>query len=169
MPEYSQPREGFGSHTNHGEVRAVQANRPAQHGRVAREFVLPEVRPEHHHGITTGHLIFVIPKTAPSPRLHAKYVEVVTGNHHPAPDPWRGSGFGTEADSLHICVGDHAVVALRFAADVQVFAIGEIVEITIVCNARQSNHAARMRHGVGPKNQRIDHTESRRGHPDAQR
>ena len=90
--------------------------------------MLPEIRPEHHHGIAAGHLIFVLAKPAPQPRLHAEHVEVVAGNHHAALDPRRGSGFGAEADRLHICVGDHAVVALRFVADVQVFAIGEIVE-----------------------------------------
>ncbi len=35
--------------------------------------------------------------------------------------------------------------------------------------AHQGDHAARMRHGVGPENQPIDHAECRGGHPDAQR
>ena len=160
MSECQQPRKGLRSHANHGELRAVQANRATEDGRVAPEFVLPEVRPEHHHSIATGHLIFVLSKTASQPRLHAQQVEVVTGNHHSALDPRRSSGFGAETDSLYICVGDHAVVALRFVADVQVFAIGEIVEAAIVRGAHQSDHAARMRNGVRPENQRIHHTKS---------
>ena len=117
------PRERLGCDANHGEVPSVQPNSFADDGRVAREFVLPEVRPEHHHGIATGHRIFVLSKSAPNLRLHAEHMEVVTRNHHSTLDPRRGSGFGAEADSLRDCVGDHTVVALRLAADVQVFPI----------------------------------------------
>ena len=41
--------------------------------------------------------------------------------------------------------------------------------MTIVRRAHQSDHAARMRHRVGPENQRVHHAEGRRGHPDPQR
>ena len=76
---------------DHGEVRAVQANRPADDGRVAREFVLPEVRPEHHDRVAAGHLVLVVAKTAPELRLDAEHAEVVAGHQHAALDraAWR--------------------------------------------------------------------------------
>ena len=169
MPENQHPRKGFRGHANHGELGAVQANVLAENRRVASEFVLPEVRPEHHHGIAPRHLIFVLPKSPPQPRLYAEHMEVVAGNKHATLDPRSGSWFAAEAHRFHCCVGDYAVVALRFAADVQVFAIGEIVEARVTCRAYQTYHAARMRYRVRPENQRIDHAESPRGHSDPQR
>src|SRR6202008_3531596 len=138
-------------------------------GRVAREFVPPEIRAEHHHGITARNLVFVLPKPAAQPRLDSEYMKIVTGNHHAAFDPRRGSGLRAETDSFHIRVGDYTVVTLRFVADVEVFAIGEIVEGTMVRSAHQSDNASRMRHGIRPEDQRVDHAECRRGHPDPER
>jgi len=56
----------------------------ADDGRVAGEFVLPEIRPEHHHGVAAGHLVFGLAEAAPELRLHAKDLEVIAGNHHAA-------------------------------------------------------------------------------------
>jgi hypothetical protein len=69
MAEYSQPREGFRSDANYLEVCAVEVNGPAEGRRIACEFVLPKIRPEHYHGIATGYLIFVFTKSAPQPRV----------------------------------------------------------------------------------------------------
>ena len=40
--------EGLGSDPDHGEVHAVEPDRLADDGRVARQLVLPEVGPQHH-------------------------------------------------------------------------------------------------------------------------
>src|ERR1700728_1690583 len=152
MPERQHPGEAVRSYPNHSELHAVQEDRPAEDGRVAGEFVPPEIRSQDHHGIASGNLIFVLAKPTPKPRLDAEHVEVVTGNHHAALDPWCSSGFGAEADGFHVCVGDDTVVASCFVADVQIFAIGEIVEGTIVRGTDQSDDAAWMWHGIRPEN-----------------
>lgn len=84
------------------------------------------------YGMATGHLVFVSAESASQPWLHAEHLEVVGGNHHSALDPWRVRGFGTEAHRLHIFFGDYAIIAPRFVANVQVFAIGERFEACVV-------------------------------------
>ena len=162
-------RERFRCDADHGEGGAVQANGPADDGGVAPEFVLPEVAPEHHDGIATGHRVFVLAKTTPQSWLDAEHVEVVTGNDHSTLDARRRPGFDAEADRRHDPIRDHAVVALGAGADVQVLAIGEEIVAIVARVADQSDHAALMRHRVRPEDQRIDHAESRRGHPDPER
>src|SRR5580658_2291406 len=139
MPECQHPREAVRSHANHGKLRAVQQNSFAKDGRVAGELVPPEIRPEHHYGISPGNLIFVLAKPASEPWLHAEHVEIVTGNHHAALDARSCTGFGAEADRLHICVSHDAAITFRFVANVQIFAIREIVEWTIVRGAHQGD------------------------------
>ena len=127
--EDAQAGERVRQDANDGEVRAVQPNRPADDGGVAREFVLPEGRREHRHRLAARHLIFVVAKTAAQLRFHAEHAEVVAGHHQPRLDPRRVSGSGAETHgSCGGPVRDHAVVAGRLAADVQIFAIREIVE-----------------------------------------
>src|SRR5580704_12455757 len=160
MPEGEHPWESFRSHADDGEGRAVQANGASENGRVAREFAFPEIRPEDYDGVATRHLIFVFAKAATQTRLDAEHAEIIAGNQHAALDSRRGAGFCAEADCLHIGVGDYSVVAFRFVADVQVFAVGEIFEGAVMRGADEGDDAARMWNGVGPKNQPIDHAES---------
>jgi hypothetical protein len=129
--KYVHPRERVRSHADHGEILAVQADGPADDGRIARELALPEIRPEHRDGIAAGDDVFVVPETAPHPRLHAEHTEVITGDQDSAPDERRGPELGAEADGHQGSVGDHAVVALRVVADIQVLAIGERVEAIV--------------------------------------
>ena len=89
--EYLHSRERVRRHANHREVPAVQANRPADHPRVAGEFVLPEVRPQHHHGIAAGRLIFVVPKRrAPAAALHRAHG---SSCRKPSFRPWPAAWF----------------------------------------------------------------------------
>ena len=164
MIEDVHPRKFFRSHSDHGEVHAVQANVPANHERIASKFAPPEFRTEHDHGIAPRHLVLFHPKTAPQLRLHAQHMEIVPRNHHSAGDPWRVGRCGAEADRLHLGVGDHTVVALGFIAQVQIFAIGKIVETAVMRGAYQRDDPARMRHGVGPEDQGIHHAEGPRNH-----
>ena len=82
-------------------VKSVPFKRigPADDGGIARELALPEVRPEHRDGIAAGDDVFVVPETAPQPRLHAEHAEVVAGDQHLRPGR-RGVAreLGAEAD-----------------------------------------------------------------------
>ncbi len=167
--EYRHSREGVRRDANHREVGAVQANRPADDGRIAREFVLPEGGAEHDDRVAAGHRVFVIPKSAPQPRLDVEDAEVIAGHEHAALDPRRRARLGAEADRSHRRVRRHAVVASCARADVEVFAIGEIVEAVVARRAHQRDDVAWMRNGVRPEDQRVHHAERRRGHPDAER
>jgi hypothetical protein len=150
-------------------LHAVQPDRPADHGWIAPKFAPPEFGTEHDHGVAPGHLVLFHPKTAPQLRLHAQHMQVVAGNHHSAGDSRGAGGFGAEADRLHVGVGDHTLVALGFVAQVQIFAIGKIVETAVMRGAHQRDDSARMRHGVGPEDQCIHHTESAGNHADPKR
>ena len=91
-----------------------------------------------------GTCVFVVPETAPERRLDAEHAEVVAGDEQPAPDARRRAGLGAEADRAERRVGDHAVVALRVVADVQVLAIGEGVEGVVVRGAHERDDVARV-------------------------
>src|SRR6202041_1287699 len=80
MPEGQQAGEAVRSHTDHREWRAVQANGAAHDAGISCELVLPEIRAQHHHGIATGHLVFILAKAATQPRLNAKHLEKIAGN-----------------------------------------------------------------------------------------
>src|SRR5277367_4163368 len=122
MREHLHSGERFGRNANHGEFHAVQANAPAEHRGAAGEFRSPEIRAQNDHSIAAGHAVFILPKTAPQPRLDTEYAEVITGDQHSTLDPRSGSWVGAETHGLHVGVGDYAIVAFRRAANVQVFA-----------------------------------------------
>ena len=167
--EHLHSRELFGSDSDHGELHAVQPDMAANHGWIAPKFAPPEFRTEHHHGVAPRHLVFFQPKTAPQLRLHGQHMQVVPGNHHSTGDPRRAGRVGAEADRLHFGVGDHTRVALSFVAQVQILAIGKIVEAAVMRGAYQRDDSARMRHGVGPEDQRIHHAESAGNHANPKR
>ena len=167
--EYLHSRKLLGSHSDHGELHAIQANVPVDNRRIAAEFAPPEFRAEHDHCVAPRHLVFFQPKIAPQLRLHAQHMQVVSGNHHSAGDPRRAGRVGAEANRLHVGVGDHTRVALSFVAQVQILAIGKIVEAAVMRGAYQRDDSARMRYGVGPEDQRIHHAESTGNHANPKR
>src|SRR5262249_25078744 len=145
--------------TDHGELDAVQANGPAHDGRIGGEFVPPEVGAQNDDGIATGHLVLVLAKAAAQGRLDTEYLEVVAGYHHAAADAGRGRGVAAEADGFHGCIREHAAIAGGPVADVQVFAIGKVIEGVVVRGANESDDTAGMRNRIGTENQGVEHAE----------
>ncbi len=161
--------ERLGRHADDGELAAVEEDLPADDSRVARELPLPEVRPEHGHGVAARHLVLVGAEAAPHPRLDLEQRKEVAGDQHAALDPRRSPRRGAEADGERGGVRDDAVVALGVVADVEVLAMREEVDALVARGAHQRHHLARARHRVGPEDQRVEHAERRRGHADADR
>src|ERR1051326_4423850 len=114
------------------EVRPVQADRPAHDGTIARELVLPEVRPQYHDRIATGNPIFVLAEAATDSRFDAEHAKEVAGDEHPALHPGHRLGVGDETDGAGACARDDAVVALRAVADVEVLAVREAAEALVM-------------------------------------
>src|SRR5262249_12200915 len=140
--------EGLRGHTDDGELLAVQANCSAQNRRIAARLVAPELRAEHEHGVATRDLVFVRGKAAAHMRLDAEYAKVICRDKHAAFDAWRDAGIRGEANSFELRVGDHAVVAVRFVAKVEIFATREIFEAAVVCGPDQRDNVARTGNGI---------------------
>src|SRR5262249_17921264 len=126
-----------------------------------------EIRADDDDGVPAGGLVFVVAKAASECRFNAEYAEVVGRDHHAAPDARGGRRLGAETDGFHGGVGDYAVVTFGLVADVEVFAIGEVVEAAVVRGTHQGDDATRVRHGIGPEDQRIEHAKCARSHADA--
>ncbi len=151
-----------------GEVFSVQANGPADGGRIAAELAPPEVRRKDRDGVAAGHRVLLFAKAAADGRLDAEHGEVIARHEEPALDDRGGVAVGAEAERGQRRVGDHAVVAGHAIADVPVLEIRERVVGVVVRGAHEGHHAARVGHGVGPEDQRVEHAEGRDGHPDSQ-
>ena len=167
--EDQHPREGLGSHADHGEVGSVQPDRLSDDGRIAAHLAFPEVGAEHRHGVAARGLVLFLAKAPAERRLHAEHSKVVAGDQHAALDPRRLAGNRAESHGADGQIGDDAVIALRVLADVEVLAVGEIVETVVARGAHQRHDLARTRHGIGTEDQGVEHAVGSRRHPDAQR
>src|SRR5581483_1898747 len=128
----------------------------------------PEIAAEDDDGVAAGDGIFVVMEGAAELRLDAQDAEEIAGDEDAAARMRRRASLGAEGNGAQRGIGNDAVVTAGLTADVEVFAVGEVLVAVVARCADESDDAARMGHGVRAEEEAVDHAQAGGGHADAE-